>query len=217
MTAGTHYSRFQQGIIRGFYEYRDGAMVQRLAEIVSDLAVESDRGKLNALWKNAGLTLAKTSADPMKSARIIADRNLEGLGRLVEELTAKAAAGPAKPGPAAGGAPVTGSQPAGASAAAAATAAASQTPPAPALPTGGPPGHAELKSALKAFKKRLKVTRLDSESKLSARALTGGRKSGIVAISPPNEFPRAVWEALVEEGKLRRSGSGLYELIDDTP
>ena len=40
-----------------------------------------------------------------------------------------------------------------------------------------------LKSALKAFRKRLKVTRLDAESKLGGgRPTTAGRQSGIVAI-----------------------------------
>ncbi len=71
---------------------------------------------------------------------------------------------------------------------------------------------AYLKQALKAFKKRLKLTQLDEESSLGGGPFSGGRSSGIVAIQPPNQYPREVWEKLVEMGKLRRSGSGLYEL-----
>lgn len=72
-----------------------------------------------------------------------------------------------------------------------------------------------LKQAMKAFKKRLKLTRLDDESTLGGRRLSGGRSSGIVAIQPPNQYPREVWEKLVQEGKLRRAGAGLYELVQD--
>lgn len=73
-----------------------------------------------------------------------------------------------------------------------------------------------LKQAMKAFKKRLKLTRLDAESTLGGGPFSGGRSSGIVAIQPPNQYPRQVWEKLVEMGKLRHAGSGLYELRQDT-
>lgn len=72
-----------------------------------------------------------------------------------------------------------------------------------------------LKQALKAFKKRLKLTRLDEESSLGGGPLSSGRGSDIVAIQPPNQYPREVWEKLVEQGKLRRAGGGLYELATE--
>ena len=77
----------------------------------------------------------------------------------------------------------------------------------------GPPSKEELKRALKAFKKRLKLTRLDDESRLGYGSMTGGGRSGIVAITPPNQYPIAVWEELVKQGRLRRSGNGLYEPV----
>ncbi len=72
-----------------------------------------------------------------------------------------------------------------------------------------------LKKAYKTFRKRLRLTRLDAESALGSGALSGGRKSGIVAIRPPNNFPQQVWDKLVEMGKLRTEGMGLYELVED--
>ncbi len=72
-----------------------------------------------------------------------------------------------------------------------------------------------LKKAFKTFKKRLRLTQLDAESTLGGSALSGGRKSGIVAIRPPNNFPQEVWDKLVEMGKLRTEGMGLYELVED--
>ncbi|HYT89178.1 MAG TPA: hypothetical protein VEL76_10755 [Gemmataceae bacterium] len=78
-----------------------------------------------------------------------------------------------------------------------------------------PPDKDELKQAMKAFRKRLKLTRLDEESKISRRPVTGGQSSGIVAITPPNQFPQAVWEELVRQGKLKKAGHGTYELVEE--
>lgn len=68
-----------------------------------------------------------------------------------------------------------------------------------------------LKSALKAFKKRLKLTALDADSKIGHGPFSTG-SDGVVAIQPPDQFPRAVWVELCHQGKLRDSGHGLYEL-----
>ena len=70
----------------------------------------------------------------------------------------------------------------------------------------------DLKSALKAFRKRLKLTQLDDQSRIGVGPMSSGRKSGIVAITPPDQFPIAVWEELARQGKLRRAGGGMYEL-----
>ena len=51
-----------------------------------------------------------------------------------------------------------------------------------------PPSKEDLKAAMKAFKKRLKLTRLEEESKLTRRPTTSGQPSAIVAIVPPNQF-----------------------------
>ena len=68
-----------------------------------------------------------------------------------------------------------------------------------------------LKRALKAFKKRLKLTALDEDSRLGRGAFSAGAQ-GICAIQPPNQYPLAVWAELCRQGKLRNSGHGLYEL-----
>jgi hypothetical protein len=82
-------------------------------------------------------------------------------------------------------------------------------------PPPGPPTRDELKAAFKAFKKRLKLTRLDEESKLSRRATTTGQGSSIIAITPPSQFPQAVWDELVKQGKLKKAGQGTYELAPE--
>jgi len=77
-----------------------------------------------------------------------------------------------------------------------------------------PTDKAVLKRALKAFRKRLKVTRLDDESRNTRGAFSAGRVSGVVAITPPSQFPQAVWDELVRQGRLIESGSQ-YELPKD--
>lgn len=73
---------------------------------------------------------------------------------------------------------------------------------------------ATLKSAMRAFRKRLKLTRLDDESRLGGGAMTSGRDSAIAFIEPPNQFPRETWDELARQGRLEKSSSGLYGLTD---
>jgi hypothetical protein len=84
-----------------------------------------------------------------------------------------------------------------------------------ATPPPGPPTRDQLKAALKAFKKRLKLTQLDEESKLSRSPTTSGQGSGIFAIAPPSQFPPEVWDELVKQGKLKKAGYGTYELVPE--
>lgn len=89
--------------------------------------------------------------------------------------------------------------------------------PAPgAAPAPGAPIPPEtLKSAMKAFKKRLKLTRLDHESRLGHGPMSSGKKAEVDAIVPPREFPMAVWAELVAQGKLRNTGQGYLQFVKD--
>lgn len=74
-------------------------------------------------------------------------------------------------------------------------------------------GEDQLKRALGAFKKRLKLTKLDQESKLGGgRPTTSGKKSDIMGIIPPTDFPPAVWQELARQGRLKNMGGGFYGL-----
>ena len=85
----------------------------------------------------------------------------------------------------------------------------------PAAPT---PTHVDApdadtcKRAMRAFRKRLKLTRLDEESKIGGHsALTSGTDSKMSAIIPPIEWPESVWQELVRQDKLRYVGHGFYQ------
>ena len=82
-------------------------------------------------------------------------------------------------------------------------------------PEASSPSKEQLKAAFKAFRKKLKVTRLDAESGLNYGPTTGGKKFDIVAITPPQQYPRAVWDELVKQGKLKYAGQGTYELGEE--
>jgi hypothetical protein len=71
----------------------------------------------------------------------------------------------------------------------------------------------ELKKALKAFKKRLKLTRLDEDSRIGHGPLSGTGKQKIVSIQPPSGFGREIWDELAAKGHLKNDGGGFYELI----
>jgi hypothetical protein len=75
-----------------------------------------------------------------------------------------------------------------------------------------PMGPENLKRAMKAFKKRLKLTRLDDESGLGHGSIDKSRGAGIVAVRPPDSYPQAVWDKLVEMGRLQKVGDGLYQI-----
>ena len=65
----------------------------------------------------------------------------------------------------------------------------------------------ELKRAYKAFKKRIKLARLDDST-----GLRGTKTSKIGGITPPSGFPPGIWDELVTQGKLKREGGGVYSL-----
>jgi len=73
-----------------------------------------------------------------------------------------------------------------------------------------------LQKALRAFRKRVKLTKLDHESRLGHGPMSSGRDAEFNAMLPPNDFPAAVWEALADRGDLRRAGQGFYMLGEES-
>jgi hypothetical protein len=84
-----------------------------------------------------------------------------------------------------------------------------------AIPAPAPPDKETLKAAMKAFRKRLKLTRLDDESRIGRGPMSSGGKSGVVAITPPDTYPPEVWQELARQGKLKHAGGRMYELVGE--
>ena len=207
MAKGQHLSGHQQNIVKNYYENLDTAMLQKLGEIVSDLYLSADEpGKVARLWQSARKALQNLKAEPGRVSSIVTRRSVEELALFVGDLTI---AGKAK---SLAAAPPTETQKK------------AETPPPPAEPaaqttpgtdTGDPTDRQMRKRAMKAFRKRLKLTRLDEESKLGYGAMTGGRKSSVAAIQPPDQYPPEVWAELVKQGRLKDAGQGFYELVEE--
>jgi hypothetical protein len=71
-----------------------------------------------------------------------------------------------------------------------------------------------LQRAMKALRKRLKLARLDDESRIGRNPMTKGGHSGIVAVRGPEQYPAEVWQELVTRGRLREVSPGLYEPVE---
>ena len=69
-----------------------------------------------------------------------------------------------------------------------------------------------LKRAMKAYRKRLKLTVLDAESTVGGGPMSSGRSADIVGITPPEHYSRDVWDELVKLGRLVDARHGMYEL-----
>ena len=75
-----------------------------------------------------------------------------------------------------------------------------------------PSSQEDLRKALKAFKKRLKMTQLDDDSKLGHSPLSKA-SDRIISIQPPAGFGKEIWEELADAGYLKRDGIGFFELV----
>lgn len=93
MGKGRDLTAHQQGIVRRYYEHLDTVTIQRLQELVSDLAVADERGAPR-LWERARQTLVRAKVEPGRIERTVGRQNLEELARLVGELACGGKAGP---------------------------------------------------------------------------------------------------------------------------
>ena len=214
-------SAHQSKIVKRYYEQHDHIQSDRLDELLAELWLAEDEKTKTKLWGKAQVALMRLKVDANRVAQITGKRDVEALAELVKTL---------------GRVIPDASAPAGASASASAkkdiggvegraVSVAEQT--------GGKTirqlreekaaqggfdslDEDNLKRALKAFRKRLKVVRQDDESRLGGRYTSQGRQSKIFALTPPAQYPTAVWEKLVELKRLKPAGQGMYELPDET-
>lgn len=229
MAKGFERKEYQKSRGMEYAGHPDSPIIRKLGEIVSDMYLSTEESDHRRMWASAARLLAQTKADKDRVAAIVQSKRIGALSTLVIDLQKEMNAPKVGRG-ALGGASADAQVIGGTSAVTVANQISEAsggevkgsvtTPEGSVISDGagdGPARNAEkeqLKHALKAFRKRLKLTRLDEESKLGNRAMTGGRKSAIIAIMPPREYPRSVWDELVAQGKLKNAGNGCYELVE---
>lgn len=86
MSAGNFHTSHQKGIIKRYYENKDDISSQKLGEIVSDLYLETNPAKIKQMWSSAELALLKMGTNKARVQKIVTEKNLQALAKLVEEL-----------------------------------------------------------------------------------------------------------------------------------
>lgn len=87
MAKGQHFTPYQQGIVKRYYENKDTLATQKLGEVVSELYLAAgNEKKSEKLWKTAQTALLNAKASPSRVEKICAEKNLEALAKLVNEL-----------------------------------------------------------------------------------------------------------------------------------
>ncbi|MEM6458870.1 MAG: hypothetical protein AAF710_05705 [Planctomycetota bacterium] len=200
-------SRHQEGIVRRYYQNHETIQSTKLSELLSELWLADDAKTQTRLWGKAQTALMRLGVDANRVASVVGQRDVEALAKLIRQ----ADAGQAQGQNASKAAPQTGATSGGTAGGGARTIAELRAEKAAAAGTDSLEED-NLKRALRAFRRKLKNYRRDDESRLGSKYVTSGKPSAINAIEPPREYPPAVWNKLVELGRLKRGGGGTYEL-----
>ncbi|MFH2001767.1 MAG: hypothetical protein ABIK28_18930 [Planctomycetota bacterium] len=86
MAKERHYTSYQKGIIKRYYNNKDDLMTQKLGEIVSELYLCETEKKKARLWKSAHTALLNAGVHPVHAERIVTARDLTELAKVVGEL-----------------------------------------------------------------------------------------------------------------------------------
>jgi hypothetical protein len=80
-----NYTKYQQGIIKRYYENIDKVAWQRLSELVADLYLAEGK-KRDKLWESATSFMQKLKVPQARIDAIVQKKNVEELAKLVKEL-----------------------------------------------------------------------------------------------------------------------------------
>ena len=87
-------SRFQEGHIKRYYENRGTMSLQKLGEMTSDLFLCDDPKKASRLWDRIAKALKHTDAQPADIQKVLNNRDITELSRLVNQLSSPNPSGP---------------------------------------------------------------------------------------------------------------------------
>jgi hypothetical protein len=95
MAKGDYLSSSQQKIVKRYYQNIDTLALQKLSEFVSELFLAAgDPKKEEKLWAQVTTYLPKIGADETHVRRILAQKDLQALAKLVNEAAGGGAARP---------------------------------------------------------------------------------------------------------------------------
>jgi hypothetical protein len=82
-------SRYQQKIIKNYYDNRESIALQRVQELVTELYLAEGKAK-DKHWKNLAGHLEKLGVAQVTIDHLLAQQNPELVAKLVQDLAAKA-------------------------------------------------------------------------------------------------------------------------------
>ena len=80
------YTPHQRRIIRDYYDNRSDLMLQKLAELVSELAVEEDEKTRRRLWTRAEKALRNLKVPSARIAKILESQDANLLAEVVKDF-----------------------------------------------------------------------------------------------------------------------------------
>jgi len=83
--AKREYSAYQKAVIGGYYRNLDGIMLQKVAELVSELYVAETEAKKDRLWQRVGSALVNLKIPPDITGHILATRDVQVLAKNLQE------------------------------------------------------------------------------------------------------------------------------------
>ena len=86
MAKGQNLSRYQQGVVRRYYEHGDSRTLAQLQELVSDLALATEDKSRAKLWAKVEPLLERAGAGEARRRQVLAMRDVRLLAALVGEL-----------------------------------------------------------------------------------------------------------------------------------
>ena len=81
-------TKYQQSVVKNYYENLDTALLQRLGEQVTDLYLAEGK-KRAILWESIGKSLAKLGVPASRIAHLTKSDDARQLATLLQELLAK--------------------------------------------------------------------------------------------------------------------------------
>lgn len=75
------YSAHQKKIIDRYYDQRDGIMLNKLGELVTDLTLADSDKKRDRLWERVGKAFTNLKVPPRLAEHILSTRDTEVLAR----------------------------------------------------------------------------------------------------------------------------------------
>ena len=80
-------SRYQDNVIKRYYQNRDTLAIQKLGELVSDLFLCDDPKKAARLWERVAKALSHTDTSPAEIKRLLETRDVKQLSQRVAKLS----------------------------------------------------------------------------------------------------------------------------------